>query len=386
MSDQIITSVNPQCNDPQYVALVNKVTETFKLEIMKAMGSIENPALFGISAANANKHSVAVHGAVNKYFSRHKPEVRKFIAKSFVTRAGTNKILSKGLFVSNLSLKGSASILSQVDIKNDYAFLADTKKYDRYLGLKILPTNIGTILSRPGATGKPSAGGGAPASGGGGAAPIVVNGGLKLQLHQVRCATPTSWEWGNDEINMGGVTTDDHGTAAKINEFVVRTDFNTNVAQNYAPPRIMQTFSLNGSEYPKTFTATLDLAEKDSDGFAEFLQKLYEAVKGHIAEIMTILGAAAGAAIGTAIGGSIGAIGGPLGALIGVAAGAIIGALVGWITSALRDDIFTPQITAITIPKAGATFNGSLVSPQSLLSYYDHGGAYHVTYSWAINW
>lgn len=379
MSDQIITSVNPQCNDPQYTALVNKVTETFKLEIMKAMGSIENPKLFGIGAANANKHSVAVHGAVNKYFSRHKPEVRKFIANSFVTRAGANQILSKGLFVSNISLKGSSPVLSQVDIGKDYAFLADSKKYDRYLGLKILPINIGAILNRPG-------GGIKPPAGGGGTPPIVMNGGLKLQVHQVRCATPTSWEWGNDEINMGGVATDDHGTVTKINEFEVRTDFDTNVAQNYAPPRIMQTFSLAGSEYPKTFMATLDLAEKDSDGFAEFLQKLYEAVKGHIAEIMTILGAAAGAAIGTAIGGSIGAIGGPLGALIGIAAGAIIGALIGWITSALRDDIFTPQTTAITILKAGATFNGSLVSPQSLLSYYDHGGAYHVTYSWAINW
>lgn len=381
MSDQIITSVNPQCNDPQYTALVNKVTEAFKLEILKAMGSIDNPKLFGISAANANAQSVAVHGAVNKYFSRHAPEVRKFIAKSFVTRAATNGMLSKGLFVSNISLKGSASILSQVDIKKDYAFLSDTKKLERFQGLKILPTNIGAILNRPGGAVQPQGGGG-----GGGAAPIVMNGGLKLQLHQVRCATPTSWEWGKDEINMGGVTTDDHGNVAKINEFEVRHDFDTNVSQNYGPPRILQTFSLSGSEYPKTFAATLDLAEKDSNGFSEFLQKLYEAVKGHIAEIMAILGAAAGAAIGTAIGGSIGAIGGPLGALIGVVAGAIIGALIGWITSALKDDIFTPQLTSVTIPKAGATFNGSLVSPQALLSYYDHGGAYHVTYSWAVNW
>ncbi len=384
MSDQIVTSVNPQCNDPQYAALVSKVTETFKLEILKAMGSIDNPKLFGIRAANANAQGAAVHAAVNKYFSRHTPEVRKFIARSFVTRAGANNILSKGLFVSNISLKGSSPVLSQVDIGKDYAFLSDQKKYDRFLGLKILPTNIGAILGKLGTGVKPPASGGGTS--GGGTAPIVMNGGLKLQLHQVRCATPTSWEPGNDEINMGGVATDDHGAATKINEFEVRTDFDTNVTQNYTPPRILQIFSLSGSEYPKTFSATLDLAEKDSDGFSDFLQKLYEVVKAHIAEIMTILGAAAGAAIGTAIGGSIGAIGGPLGALIGVAAGAIIGALVGWITSALKDDIFTPQITSVTIPKAGATFNGALVSPQALLSYYDHGGAYHVSYSWAINW
>ncbi len=379
MSDQIITAINPQCNDPQYTALVKKVTETFKLEMLKAMGSLDNPKLFGINAATANTHSVAVHGAVNKYFSSYSPEVRKFIAKKFVTRAAVNGKLGTGLFVSNLSLKGNSPILSQLDIKKDYAFLADRKKLDRFQALKILPLNIGAILSRPG-------GGASPQTSGGGSAPIVMNGGLKLQLHKVRCAAPTSWEPGNDEINMGGAAADDHGTVTKINEFKVAANFDTNVTQSYAPPRILQSFSLSGSDYPKIFSATLDLAEKDNGGFAEFIEKLYEAVKGHINEIMTILGAAAGAAIGTAIGGSIGAIGGPLGALIGVAAGAIIGALVGWLTSALKDDIFTPQLTSVTIPRAGATFNGSLVSPQALLSYYDHGGAYHVTYSWAVNW
>lgn len=381
MNDQIITTINPQSSDPQYAALINKVTGMFKLEILKALGNLENQELFGVSNTGANASSVLVHDAVSKYFSRYSPETRKFIVQKFVTREAVNSLLSKGLLTSNISLKSNSSIISQVDIGREYAFLVDTKKFEKIQAFKIQPplVSFGTLLRREGkqcAVISPSGVGDQ----------ITLNGGLKLQLHQVRCVQPTSWELGKDEINMGGAATDEHGNVTKINEFEVRTDFDANVVQDYSPPNILQTFSLSGTDYPKIFAVTLDLAEKDSGGFSDFLQKLYEAVKTHINEILITLGAAAGAAIASAIGGSIGAIGGPLGAVIGAAVGAIIGAIFGWISDALKDDVFTPQLTCVTIPSAGATFNGSLVSPVSLLSYNDHGGIYNVTYSWAVNW
>ena len=131
---------------------------------------------------------------------------------------------------------------------------------------------------------------------------------------------------------------------------------------------------------------TLALAEKDSGGFAEFIRKLYEAIKAEIQLILSALGAAAGAWIGTQIGGSIGtSLAGPLGTIIGAVAGAILGALIGWLISALQDDIFAPEATSLILPAGNASFDGgSLVTAPCYLHYRDHGGHYHVKCDWEI--
>jgi hypothetical protein len=220
-------------------------------------------------------------------------------------------------------------------------------------------------------------------AGGGGAA---LNKGLRFRVHEVKCIDETNPEWpGSDEISWGGAAVDDKGTASKIPEKQVGSGFDDGDRKTYSPPEIIKTFALD-SVYPKEFAVTMALAEKDSGGMSDFIQKLYEAIKAEVAVILAALGAAAGAAIGSAIGGSVGtAIGGPLGTIIGVAAGAILGALIGWLVSVLQDDIFAPQASSLFLYSASDTFpGGRLVSPRMEFHYRDHGGHYRIVYDWAI--
>lgn len=217
---------------------------------------------------------------------------------------------------------------------------------------------------------------------------IVVNKGLEFRIHKVKCVDETNPEWpGDDEIAMGAVAVADNGTSSKINEFMVRDDFDDGESKVYNPPRLLKTFSLTNVSYPADFMMVLALAEKDNGGMSDFLKDLWEAIKDDVQAIIAAVSAAAGAAIGTAIGGTLGtALGGPLGAIIGAVAGAIIGAIVGWIISALKDDIFTPQAAAVHLPNTLSTFaGGSLTSPQFTVNFRDHGGHYRVYYSWKIN-
>lgn len=218
--------------------------------------------------------------------------------------------------------------------------------------------------------------------------PAVINKGLEFRIHQVKCVDETNPEWpGDDEIAMGAVAVADNGSTSKINEFMVRDDFDDGETKIYNPPRLLKTFSLTNVSYPADFMMVLAMAEKDNGGLSDFLNDLWEAIKDDVTLIIAAVGAAAGLAIGAGVGGTLGtAIGGPLGAIIGAVAGAIIGALVGWLISALKDDIFTPQAAAVHLPHSASTFaGGALTSPQFTVNFRDHGGHYRVYYSWKIN-
>lgn len=216
---------------------------------------------------------------------------------------------------------------------------------------------------------------------------VVINKGLHFRVHQVKCIDETNPEWlGHDEIAWGGVGVDDANVTTKIPEFYVGGGFDDGDSKGYNPPKVIWSANINDLTYPKTFLVTLGLAEKDSNGLSEFINKLYEAIKAEVQLIFEALGAAAGAAVGTAIGGSVGtAIAGPLGTIIGIVAGAIIGALIGWLVGLLKDDIFPPMASSVTFNTTDDTFaGGSTVSPLLYFNYYGFGGHYRVSYTWQI--
>jgi len=130
----------------------------------------------------------------------------------------------------------------------------------------------------------------------------IVNKGVNFRIHEVKCIDETNPEWpGHDEIHWGGVAVDDKDVTTKIAEKHVRDNFDDGEKKTYSPPDIVKYFPLD-DKYPKEFLITMTLAEKDSGGMSDFLQKLYEAIKGEIFLICEALGAAAGAYIGAQIG------------------------------------------------------------------------------------
>lgn len=258
----------------------------------------------------------------------------------------------------------------------------------------LLPTMSGTsgavpgmssavlrLIAERGASASASTSG---ASAGGGA---TLNRGLKFRLHEVKCVDETNPEWpGDDEIGMGGVAQAPTGNPVTIPEFRVGNSFDDGDRRVYSPVKVLHTFSLSGLSYPADFAVFVALAEKDNGGLSDFIRDLWEAVKDHVGTIMSLIGTAAGAAVGAWIGGSVGTVIAPaLGTIIGIVLGAIVGALIGWLISAIKDDIFEPQMAAIQLSHAGATFSGgATVSPTQTLTFADHGGRYSVKYSWEL--
>lgn len=393
--------------------LVEKMTELMKLSSVQAMNAHMNKSVYKFKPADikvGGKEKVLVPSVASVVAERFGNLNAMGIRAAKLTLGRdyqiTNNIRSLGV-----DMRTNKSIIEQIDVKRHFDFINGTtfnkETVDEMVNdLEVVATPYNTITvddaiaadlkgmglryggifdaSIMAALAKAIESARAKAEA---EAEAKLNTGLKFRIHQVKCVDETNPEWpGSDEIAWGGAAVDDKGATSKINEHYVGGNFDDGDKKSYSPPYILKNFPLDGKNYPKNFAVTLSLAEKDSGGFADFIKKLYEAVKGEIQKVLAALGAAAGAWIGSEIGGSVGtAIGGPLGTVIGAAAGAIVGALVGWLISALNDDIFSPQETSVILPKGNCTFaGGSLVSPTMYFHYRDHGGHYQVKYDWEI--
>lgn len=211
-----------------------------------------------------------------------------------------------------------------------------------------------------------------------------LNKAVKFSVSNLLCYEETKPEWGRDEIRWGGVMVDDKGVSSIIPECEEIEGIKTGDTRPYQPPKCVANFPLDNN-YPKTFMITMGLAEKDEGGFADFLNDLWEAIKTEIYLILSALGTAAGAWVGAQLGVAIGTtIAGPLGTVIGLVAGAVLGSIVGWFISTFRDEIFTPQATALYLGTGCDTLdNGSLLSTVAL-DYQDHGGHYQLYCDWEI--
>jgi hypothetical protein len=305
-----------------------------------------------------------VHGRIN---GKKADEI-----KAIVFDNGPRSAFAKSPYLNKTltDFKVATSSFQKMDFKANFAYVND----DLFIKGIALPFDLPDFSDRfktPGAT-----------SSDGGSATVTSQAAhvLKLMLKKVKCLDETDPEWwGKDEIAVGGVAVDDKQVETKITPFSAGS-FNDGDSKSYNPDKVLKSFTLDATN-PSTFFAFLTLAEKDGGGFADFIQELYEAIKAETQLILTALGAAAGAAIGAAIGGSIGTtIAGPLGTVIGIAAGVILGALVGWIVELLKDDIFDPQITAITINR-----NEPFTGPVQKLTYRDFGGSYYIQVYWTAS-
>lgn len=189
--------------------------------------------------------------------------------------------------------------------------------------------------------------------------------GVEMRLHWLKCKSDTD-EWDSDEIGLAGVGTYGGGKGVKIPSFVISNDMDEGEAVYFGTDWIKGDLTPNPKTFvafrdvddtitlpnpqklklgwPRTYTATLLLVELDNGGFPEFVQKIFDKIKGELADA---IGAALGAAVGAAIGSVIPGIGTAVGAAIGALAGWILGELWATFRSWWEDDEF-PPITAAT--------------------------------------
>lgn len=421
MSETTGFSTGAPLLSPEFQDMVDRCVELFKLDVVQGLAFAREPSLANSRGVDGNPSKLGP--IVARRLTQLKPggkrgrtaEATKIEAALSALYDGNVRSLARRY---NVDVTSGKAVMAQINRAHEFRFLerelssekrinslhenlfdirADLKTDgadDPETVMRRLAPNVNldpTVMRmladniRPSIAVLPA---GTLGVGSGPKLPIVVNKGLEFRVHQVKCVDETNPEWpGDDEIAMGAVAVADNGSTTKINEFMVRDDYDDGETKIYNPPRLLKSFSLSNVSYPADFLMVLALAEKDNGGMSDFLADLWEAIKDDVTLIIAAVSAAAGAAIGAGVGGSVGtAIGGPLGAIIGAVAGAIIGAIVGWIISALKDDIFTPQAAAVHLPNPLSTFaGGSLTSPQFTVNFRDHGGHYRVYYSWKIN-
>ncbi|MFT3944599.1 MAG: hypothetical protein QM705_12375 [Ancrocorticia sp.] len=205
---------------------------------------------------------------------------------------------------------------------------------------------------------------------------------LGLWITEIKCVDETDPEfWGDDEIALAGVEIDEDGDTRPINEIFIGKGFRDRTSRTYPNWRYVS-FSMDEGQYwPKRYTVSFLLAEKDNEG----LQKCLNDIWGQIRDKVKI-------AITAAVGGAVTPVLGPIiGAAIGWAVAWVVDQFVRWIIGLFGDDIFPIQTVSMEMPSKSARWyysDGQWGNPASGIgtaSFYGHGGHYQLKYQWRVH-
>lgn len=212
---------------------------------------------------------------------------------------------------------------------------------------------------------------------------------LGVYVRRVKCEDETDPEWwGNDEIALGGISTDENGDVKKIGETFVGDGFKDGKSKSYSDWQF-HWFSLNEERFwPKKYGITFVLAEKDNGGLSDFLNKLWAEVKDKVKEAIEKALEIAGGIVGGMFG--VAEIGRVIGQVLGKAVAWAINKLVEWLIGLFKDDIFKPATAWLTVPSAHARWyypNGTWGNPWSgtwWFRFSGFGGRYLLEYQWRL--
>lgn len=213
---------------------------------------------------------------------------------------------------------------------------------------------------------------------------------LSLWIRKIKCEDETNPEWwGDDEIALAGVSTDEDGDVKPIGERFIGGGFKDGREKDY-PSWQYHFFSMReGKHWPKKYGVTLILAEKDNGGLSSFLNNLWQRVRDQVKAAIEAALTAAGGVVGGIFGSS--ELGAAIGKAIGKAVAWIIDKVVDWLIKLFQDDIFKPFTAWCTVPSFGARWNypngtwGNPWSPINTVRFHGFGGRYRLDYQWHIS-
>lgn len=349
--------------DPELRHFVDDILDMLKMTVYQSIHarSIGKPMKYEklTCGKEVTKKYACAGEVLDKWLAKKNPAT----IRNFIENSGMRKFTSRSHFalshMGTLNIASTKYIGAQINPKTSFSYINDKLMFNRFGAI------FGIDDSKPRPESTPPASSAAT---------------LKLMMKRVKCLDETDPDWsGKDEISAGGVAIDDKKTESIIEEFKVGK-FNSGDVVNFSPPKVLKSFVLDNNN-PSLFTVFLALAEKDGDGFGDFLKELYESIEAELNAILMAVGKMAGQLIGMAIGGAVGtAIAGPLGYILGLLAGLILGALISWLSDLLQDDIFEPAITGINLERNEA-FDG----PVQQLTYRDFGASYIVDVYWTAS-
>jgi hypothetical protein len=206
---------------------------------------------------------------------------------------------------------------------------------------------------------------------------------ITLRIHSVKCVDETGGKWaekvGNDEIALAGFGIDANSDTFFVHRAGVYAHFDDGDIKTYSPPRDFITLAFNNSHpYPQTCVVGFLLAEEDGgEDFSSKAMAIYEKVREEVAKKKQEMSLVA---TGQA-------------KIAGLTAAAVWefsrSVVYPWakarILNAMKDDIFPPTDTMVTIPTPNFTWDGSLVSPPAAVEFRGHDGVYLLTYDWVLS-
>jgi hypothetical protein len=200
---------------------------------------------------------------------------------------------------------------------------------------------------------------------------------VRCRIHSVKCIDETGgWEseWtGKDEIYMAGTGIDETGDVKQIDSFYVDS-FNDGDLKDYDAKKLVAFGLTEGNVWPKSYFATIVLAEKDLGGFGTFLTKLTNETKDEVA-----------AAVAIAVGDGTVPFVGPLAPVLALAASYVVMEAIGWLQIAWSDDIFKPKVVSISISSYDQRWGDNRTdSPNVDLYFVRHNGEYRVRCDWQL--
>jgi hypothetical protein len=206
---------------------------------------------------------------------------------------------------------------------------------------------------------------------------------ITLRIHSVKCVDETGGKWaekvGNDEIALAGFGIDANSDTFFIGRSSVYAHFDDGDIKTYSPPLDFITLTLNNSQpYPQTCVVGFLLAEEDGgEDFGSKAMAIYEKVREEVAKKKQEMSLVAAGPTKMA---------GPAAAAIWEFSRSVV---YPWakarILNAMKDDIFPPTDTMVTIPAPNFTWDGSLVSPPAAVEFRGHDGVYLLTYDWVLS-
>lgn len=198
-------------------------------------------------------------------------------------------------------------------------------------------------------------------------------------ITKIKCVDETNPEWwGHDEIALAGVSVDEDGDTKKIPEKFIGGGFDDGDSKSYSNWRYHWFNMREGTHWPKTYSVSLILAEKDHGGLSSFLNTIWVKIRD---KVKAAIAKAVAAALATYVGAAIANA-------IGQAVAWVVAVLVGWIINLFKDDIFPVFTARVTTPSFSARWyypNGTWGSPTSGIRtahFWGHGGHYITQYYW----
>lgn len=213
---------------------------------------------------------------------------------------------------------------------------------------------------------------------------------LRLKLTRLKAVRRFGWEitdWGEDSISCGGDGLDSVQQHIKAPSLFINKFKRDNEDFDIKPDYTLMKFDLNRiGPWPRTFIASVFIAEKDaSGGFIDFLQKLWDAIGDEVISLSSSLAiAAVGAGVGSLVGTEIMPI---IGSIIGAVVGAVIALLVSWMVDSLKDDIFeSPENPlGVVLSTQDSLFPGDLKTSPIYMQDFTLGSArYIMSYYWEL--